>query len=102
MKNAKSESVKYIDNERRWVDNSLTNLGKFIKANKDLDTEAMTVGIAAVNKLVVCFNRKLSVLTSILVAWLGARARVLRANDKKATESFDGASLFEQFMAMTE
>ena len=102
LKNAKKDSIDLINAERANIDNCLKRLSSYVKSNKDLDTEAMTVGIAAINKLIVSYNRKLSVLTSVLVAWLGARVRVLRANDKKATESFDGASLFEQFMAMTE
>lgn len=102
LKNCSKEAGAYINSEKDKINKNLSSLGATLRRVNDLDTEAMTVGIAAINKEVALYNRQLSVLTSVFVAWLGARTKALRAHGKATKESFDGSSLFEQFMAMTE
>lgn len=102
LKNCSKEAGAYINSEKEKINKNLNSLSATLRRVNDLDTAAMTVGIAAINKEVALYNRQLSVLTSVFVAWLGARTKALRAHGKATKESFDGGSLFEQFMAMTE
>ena len=83
------------------LDAAMSHFGQL----KDIDTAKMTVMIAAINKLVALYNRKLSALTAITTAWMVARAKVLRRAfagrkglEKNVSES---ATLLESFMDMT-
>lgn len=49
------------------------------KGMKDLDTADMTVRMAAINKAVSLYNRRLAVSTSIMTLWVGARVKALNA-----------------------
>ena len=100
LKNAGAVAGKIINGEKKKVDELINATANRVKQANDLDTKEMTIYIAAINKRIAMYNRCLSVLTSIFVAWIGARVRALKIGVAK--ESFEGNSLFEQFMAMTE
>ena len=84
------------------LDSTMSHFGQL----KDIDTAKMTVMIAAINKLVALYNRKLSALTAITTAWMVARAKVLRRAfaGRKGLEknpAAESATLLESFMDMT-
>lgn len=95
-----------IDALRKEVEAQLNAaMGNFAHL-KDIDSANMTIVIAAVNKLVALYNRKLSALTAIATAWMVARAKVLRAAwaGRKGLEkspAAESATLLESFMDMS-
>jgi len=95
-----------IDALRKEVEAQLTAAMNNFAHLKDIDSANMTIVVAAINKLVALYNRKLSALTAIATAWMIARAKVLRAAfaGRKGLEkspAAESATLLESFMDMS-
>lgn len=100
MKRAE-ELIKLVDNKKKNVLEAIKHCEARAKAMKDLDTTVMSVRMAAINKAVSVYNRELSCMTTILVAWLGARTKAFwKIVTADAVKESASDTMLEDFLKM--
>lgn len=100
MKRA-DELIKMVDGKKKNALEVIKHCETRAKAMKDLDTAVMAVRMAAINKAVSVYNRELSCMTTILVAWLGARTKAFwKIVTADAVKESASDSMLDDFLRM--
>lgn len=98
------DAIKTIDQMKKGIATHIDKTENRVKSMKDIDSAVMSVQIAAVNKAVSIYNRKLALLNQVLVMWVSSRARVLNAIGKykapKEEAASESMSFFDDMMSM--
>ena len=106
-----SKAVDCIKTERDNMFKSIENAKKAGKDAADIDTAKMSVLTGIVNRLMTIFNRRVSAMVTLLLSWINARAKAVRAagwNSEKGTptnvpvkaSAYSDGSLFDKYFEM--
>ena len=108
LDNLKQASItaahKYIKDSRDNMWKAIGEAEKAAKSADDIDTAKITCITAALNKLMAVYNRTINAKITLLLAWINARAKIVRAAGWHQTkESYipaAGESLFDKYFSM--
>ena len=101
-----TKCVKKIDEFKKEMDRTIADAEKLGKTVSDIDTAKITLVSSGINKAMTIYNRRVSAMVTLLLAWINARAKIVRAagwNSEKATavkaSAFSDASgvLFDKY-----
>ena len=97
-----SSATSVIKTSRDAMWKAIGEAEKVAKSASDIDTAKMTCITSTMNKLMSIYNRTVNAKVTLLLAWINARAKIVRAAGwKHVNESYTGGeTLFDKYFSM--